>query len=42
MVTQKIVNKMRIASSAITFPKSNGQVINKRQSRGRRGGKDRK
>ena len=38
----KIVNRMRIASRAITYPKSNGQVISKRQSWGRRGGRDRK
>ena len=42
MVTQKIVNRMRIASRAITFPKSNGQVISNKQSRGRRSGRERK
>ena len=36
MVTQKIVNRMRIASRVITFLKSDGQVISNRQSRGRR------
>ena len=34
--SKNIVNRMRTTSRSITFPKNNGQVISKRQSRGRR------